>query len=222
METKSNKTRSLADAISEKLRDAIIRGELRPGERIVESKVAAENGVSQAPVREALLRLKDESLVVTMRHKGTFVSEFSLQETYDLYALREVMDEFALKRALRHMAETDLEHLEELYKRIERASLSGEIVSTVTSDMEFHDYIYELANHDFLNYMWKLLRNKISRAWYPLSQTIYSDFTELNAHHKAILDALRSRDFNNISRANHLHLKYVLNLLGRLTDEQDG
>lgn len=227
MRSRSNRSRSLADEISEMLRDAIIRGELQPGQRIVESKVAAENGISQAPVREALLRLRDEYLVVTTRHRGTFVSEFSTQEIYDLYALREVMDELALRRSLRHMAETDLEHLEELVKAIEhaveQASLgSNKLVDIVGADMEFHDYIYKLANHDFLYHIWKLLRNKISRAWFSLNEMVYSDLTELAALHKAIINALRSRDFDKIREANRFHLEHTTKLLRYLTIESGG
>lgn len=213
MSVKGNGRDSLADGIYRQLRDAIIRSELRPGDRIVESRVAKENGVSQAPVREAIRRLKGESLVVTARHRGTFVSECSVEDVDDLYALREVLDEFAIRRALRHMAETDLEHFQKLYEEIERTGHEDDLPGFVRADREFHSYIYELAKHEFMYYMWTLIHSKIEQAWYLLNRMAYSHLSEVASRHKPIMEALATRDFEAVRDANLEHLREVRNQL---------
>ncbi|HWL12944.1 MAG TPA: GntR family transcriptional regulator, partial [Ureibacillus sp.] len=101
-----NKT--LSEQIFEALREKIIKGELQPGDRIVELEVAKNYGVSQAPVREAFLKLAEEDLVVTQRNKGTFVSNFSLDEIDQLYDFRLTVEEFAIKRAFERLTDEDV------------------------------------------------------------------------------------------------------------------
>lgn len=216
MSAKSNGRASISEDIYRQLKQAIVRNELRPGDRIVESRVARENGVSQSPVREAILRLKEESLVVAARHKGTFVAEFSVEDVDELYALREVLDEFALKRALRHMADTDLEHLGELYGEIERTGSEDDLEGFVRADREFHSYIYKMAKHEFLYSMWALMHNKIEQAWYLLNRMFYSHLSEAAVRHKPIMEALSRRDLDAAREANLAHLQDVRRQLKQL------
>ncbi len=92
---------SLMDQVYPLLRDLIIKGELKPGYRIIEMDVAKKFGVSQGPVREALSQLQKEGFVIRHRNKGTFVSNLSRQDTRDIYELREVIEEFALSKPYR-------------------------------------------------------------------------------------------------------------------------
>lgn len=213
MKAKSAGRQSKSDEIYRQLKDAIIRGELRPGDRIVESRVAKENGVSQASVREAIGRLKDETLVITARHRGTFVSSLSVEDVDDLYALREVLDDFALKWALRNMADTHLERVQELYEEIERTGYEDDLSGFVEADMKFHSYIYEMAKHEFLNHVWLLMHSKFEQAWYLLNRMHYSHLSEPALRHKPIADALSRRDFDAAREANRAHLQHVRNQL---------
>src|SRR5690242_10297658 len=118
-----NKT--LSEQIYEALREKIIKGELQPGDRIVELEVAKSYGVSQAPVREAFLKLADEDLVVTQRNKGTFVSNFSADEIDQLYDFRLMLEEFAIKKAFERLSDEDAEELKNYYNDMVHAGINN-------------------------------------------------------------------------------------------------
>jgi DNA-binding GntR family transcriptional regulator len=211
--------RSRADEVYGHLRDAIVRGDLRPGDRILELKVARDHGVSQAPVREALLRLRQDSLVASDRYKGTFVAGFSLQETVDLYALRVILDEFALRRAMEYATEDEMQRVAARYEAIEEAAVNGDVEDLWRADIDFHDYIYELARHETLYQTWRTVCHKISRAWYLTNQAFYPHLPEIARLHYPILEALRQRDPAKVKHASEYHL---LNIRLRLAALMDG
>jgi DNA-binding GntR family transcriptional regulator len=200
--------KSLSVQIYESLREQIIRGELQPGDRIVELELAKNFGVSQAPVREALLKLGEEDLVISHRNKGTFVSNVSIDEMDDLYSFRVVMEEFAIKRAFEKMTNEDIKALEALYLKIVSAGEKNELDALRAADIDFHCKIYDVADHTFMRSVWGQLVLKLNRIWYLTSQMYFTDLLEIASIHEPILVAFKNRDLDGCIKAFNEHVNY--------------
>jgi len=91
--------RVLADEVTDDLRDAIVSHELEPGRKLTEDELAAQLGVSRGPVREALMRLEREGLVVIERHRGATIASWNRQDIEEIYSLRGALEELAIEWA---------------------------------------------------------------------------------------------------------------------------
>ncbi|WP_026691901.1 GntR family transcriptional regulator [Peribacillus kribbensis] len=208
-----NKT--LSEQIYEALREKIIKGELQPGDRIVELEVAKTYGVSQAPVREAFLKLAEEDLVVTQRNKGTFVSNFSADEIDQLYDFRLMLEEFAIKRSFEKLNDEDIKELKNYYNQMVHAGENNDLEKIRTSDEDFHTKIYKMADHKFLGSVWETLSSKLSRIWYLNSQVYFTDLSQLASIHAPILTAFENRDLKGCIKAFHEHVNYERSQRGK-------
>src|SRR6476469_10949085 len=94
--------RSLADDVVDRLRDAIFHGSFKPGEALREEQLAAMLDVSRGPVREALVQLEREGLVIVRRHRGATVARLSRRDLEEVYSLRLALERLAVQRAVRH------------------------------------------------------------------------------------------------------------------------
>ncbi|KIL45253.1 GntR family transcriptional regulator [Jeotgalibacillus soli] len=200
---------SLADQIYHLIKDSIIKGELKPGDRITELDISNTHGVSQAPVREAFLRLKEDGMVVSMRHKGTFVSNLSLKDIRELYSFREKMEPLAIQLAIENAKEQDIINLQSLFENMLEAGKLQDVDKIRNADVMFHTYIYKLANHSFMFKIWELLSAKANRVWYLTSQVYFEDINELALIHKPILDAFIHKDTAQCIEAFGVHLEFV-------------
>ena len=203
------KNYSLSDQVYDFLKDSIITGELKPGDRLLELEIAKTYDVSQAPVREALSRLKKEGFVVHYRHKGTFVSNFSKKNIEEIYSFREVMEPLAIARAIQNLKEEDLKELDYLYQEMLAAGQNNDLEKFREFDAAFHTYIYKLADHEFMYQVWEDLSAVSNRIWYLTSQIYFEKLDEIAKLHKPILDALYERDVEKCVEAFKAHMHYV-------------
>ncbi|WCK56408.1 GntR family transcriptional regulator [Aneurinibacillus sp. Ricciae_BoGa-3] len=206
--------KSLSAQIYESLRDQIIKGELQPGDRIVELEVAKNFGVSQAPVREAFLKLADEELVVSQRNKGTVVSNISTDEMDELYGFRLMMEEMAIKRAFERMTEEDVKILEDFYHEMVQAGENNDLDSLRIADVNFHSKIYDMADHKFMRSVWDTLVSKLNRIWYLTSQMYFTHLSEVASIHEPIVKSFRADDLNGCIKAFVNHVNYEKKMSG--------
>src|SRR5689334_9971359 len=106
--------RSLADDVVDRLRDAILHGSFKPGEPLREEQLAAMLDVSRGPVREALVQLEREGLVLMRRHRGATVARLSRGDLEEVYSLRLALERLATQRAVQYAAEEDFKAMEEV------------------------------------------------------------------------------------------------------------
>jgi DNA-binding GntR family transcriptional regulator len=143
--------RNLREEITETLRAAVISGELRPGVVHSAPQLAAEFGVSATPVREAMLDLAKEGLIVTVRNKGFRVTELSAKDLDDLSDLRAMIEVPTVRRiAAAGVDPTVLEELRPLAAEIEDAAARQDLIAHVAADMEFHLRLLALAGNPHL------------------------------------------------------------------------
>jgi DNA-binding GntR family transcriptional regulator len=188
-------SRGLAVDIAARLRAAILGGHFGPGQQLREEPLARSMGVSRGPIREALIRLEREGLVVIRRNRGAFVAQLSREDLDEVYTLRVVLERLAVQRAIQHADATILTAMEQVIATMAALDQRGITEQEAAElDIRFHDLIYETSRHRRLYESWASLRPQIHIVL--LSRNVaHEDFRDyLVTSHQAIFEALRSRD----------------------------
>jgi DNA-binding GntR family transcriptional regulator len=184
--------RAASARIAAHLREAILGGELRPGDRIRQEEVAERFGASRLPVREALRILEAEGLTEHQTHKGARVPRLSQHEVEVIYQMRERLEPLAITESLPALTLDDLTRIEAVQRRIEA---NDDVDRFLELDREFHLLTYTACTIDPLMSMVRRLWNSTQhyrRAFIQLSGP--GRMWVVNAEHRLILDALQRRD----------------------------
>jgi DNA-binding GntR family transcriptional regulator len=194
---------NLRDQVVDQIRTAIIEGRLKPNDHIVESNLTRQLGVSRTPVREALILLEQDGLVVSYPHRGSFVRNFTAQDAKDIFSMRTTLENFAGELIIDELDESDYQHLEQLIETQRSAIAAGDFRQVRTTDMSFHHYLVNRSQHSLLIQNWQQIVAQIAAVLYIRAEAI-PDYDEFHAirDHSAILDAYRKRDFNALREVN--------------------
>ena len=194
----------LRDQIKDLLLQRIASGELKPGERLVETRIAAELGTSQAPVREALRDLELLRLVDSEPFKGARVRAFGDEELVEVYPVRAALEELAAKLATKRLA-GDVSALETEVEAMRDAAGRGDVNALVRHDIAFHRLVVEAAGNPILEQCWKSLgvEGRITITLYGTS-IAPQEAAEL---HAPLLEAIRSRKPGAAGRAARKHVE---------------
>jgi DNA-binding GntR family transcriptional regulator len=209
-------SRGLGVDIAERLRSAILTGLFGPGERLPEEQLAKTMGVSRGPVREALVKLEREGLIVIRRNRGAFVARLSREDLDEVYTLRVAIERLAVQRFIANAAPADLDRLQNVVDRL--AALIGEGITEQDAaelDLEFHDIIYRAGKHRRLYDTWATLKPQIHVLL--LNRNVaHEDFRDMVvSSHQEILDAIRSGDEE---RAIELTMDHLLGSYSRVRE----
>ncbi|WP_433675258.1 GntR family transcriptional regulator [Microbacterium gorillae] len=189
---------NVAKQVTEELRDAIYAGELKPGERLVERKLAARLGVSHIPVREALARLAEERLVEREPRRGARVARMTRADLDEITSLRIVLEQFVAERAQERWNDDARNRLETILDAMDAAE-PGDTAEIFRQDRAFHETLSELAEHRLLSDMSTRLQGRI--ASFLLATTSELSADQQHAHtqsHRVIVDALASGDATHL------------------------
>jgi DNA-binding GntR family transcriptional regulator len=208
----------LREAIKERIVERILEGTYGPGERIVESAVAAEFGVSQAPVREALRDLEQLGCIVHEPFRGCSVRAFSAEELLEAFPVRAALEALAARLAAERMTEDELLQLAELVEKMRAAADRGDAHDQSQANAQFHATIVRAARNATLERQWSFLE-PFSRTYISVSQPGL-DLRALSDRHIPILDALRARNGDAAAEAMHQHLMDAADLLRPLADKE--
>ncbi|HET7277588.1 MAG TPA: GntR family transcriptional regulator [Dermatophilaceae bacterium] len=200
-------TAAASERVAESLRQAILSGEIVPGQRVRQEEVAERLSSSRLPVREALRMLEAEGLIEHRANKGARVPRLSMHEVDVVYQMRERLEPLALSESLPHLTDTDLRRLEELQTRIEANTGEGNtgedkagdnnsgVADFLALDREFHLLTYAGCQIDTLtaivNRLWNVTQH-YRRAFMALSGP--GRMWVVNAEHRLLLDAIQRRD----------------------------
>lgn len=153
----------LRDVVFNTLRQAILKGEMEPGERLMEITLANKLGVSRTPIREAIRKLELEGLVHMIPRKGAVVASISEKDMRDVLEVRITLEELAVKLAIKNMTEEDIAMLKKAGQAFENAVISHDIVNIVEADVAFHDIIYNKTENNRLIQIISNLREQMYR-----------------------------------------------------------
>ncbi|RLA84590.1 MAG: GntR family transcriptional regulator [Deltaproteobacteria bacterium] len=184
-------------AIYEVLKADILNGRLRPGEKLVASRLAEAYGVSVIPVREALSRLKAEGLVTIVPHTGAYVTEIDLEDLKDLYPIRGVLEGFAARLACGRIGEEDFGRLEGLIEEMDRVIKEGRFPEMGGLNYEFHMTIYKASGNRHLVSLIDELWQKTARVR-SVFALVPERAKEANEEHKEILSRLKDGDAKRV------------------------
>ncbi len=203
------------------LRNQIFDGTLQPGDRIVESRLARELGISQTPVREALRELEQMGLVVSYPNRGSSVRRIEPKDAAEMYSLRAHLEAMAVARAIERMTEEDLDTLEGLIDGMIEAANQGDAERLTELDTRFHEFILTCADHDLLLRTWQGIS--------PLNWTMMTvirlkdrNLNELAERHHPIVAALRNRDVEAADAAIREHVMVLGDRVVRELDQNAG
>lgn len=183
----------LRDVVFNTLRNAILKGELEPGEKLMEKKLSEKLGVSRTPIREAIRKLELEGLVVMTPRKSAEVARITREDLTDVLEVRRVLESLAIDLACRNITGEIIAELEDNLVRFDAAVKKNDITEIATTDVEFHEAIYKSTGNKRLIQILNNLREQMYR--YRLEYIKDKQTREnLVAEHRCIIDALKERD----------------------------
>jgi DNA-binding GntR family transcriptional regulator len=196
--------RTKRDIAADTLRDAIIRGELAPGTRLVLEELSQRYNVSMTPIREAFSLLQSEGLITQLPHKGAVVAALDREELLELYAIRGAVEELAALHGVSRLTDDDLAEMSRLLDTLE--VFQGSWDAFLDIDMQFHRIVYRAAGSqrwlETIETFWRHSRR------YMLASASASGAVDLlHADHREILQACRERDAARAAIAIRAHLK---------------
>ena len=153
----------LRDVVFNTLRDSILTGEMKPGERLMEIHLANRLGVSRTPIREAIRMLEQEGLAVTIPRRGAEVAKMTEKDMQDVLQVREALDELAASIACELITEEELEKLAEAKQEFEEATQTRDLKRIAETDVVFHDIIYQATRNPKLVNILNNLREQMYR-----------------------------------------------------------
>src|ERR1035438_6338470 len=150
IDTPPIKTVTLRHRIAEVIRRAIRSGNLSPGDRLVELRLAKQLGVGSTAVREALFELERAGLVTRIPNKGSFITKMTLEDAQQIFRVRKELEGLAVELAAEHMSPPDLDVLQGLVDAMKAAAETTDIERFYQADLEFHRTLWRLSNNRYL------------------------------------------------------------------------
>lgn len=211
---------SLRDQVVTAIRDAIIQGKFKSGEKIPEQELAKDLGVSRTPIREAIRILEQQRLVETRPKTGTYVAVIDWTEVQDSLYVRMALEEFATREALERLSAQEwnelCDKLQALYDAMQAAIDNSDPILATELDVELHTLLIDAAQNRYLSYIWRstglpFLVWSPERELYPFTR---EKWNVTQQRHLELLNALRSHDNIKCLTAVRLHI------LNKLEDMQ--
>jgi DNA-binding GntR family transcriptional regulator len=191
----------LREQVKKLLLERILDHHYAPGERLVETRIAAELGVSQAPVREALRELESLRFVESAPFRGTWVREISDEELVEVYPIRAALEEVAARAAAERMR-GDVKALE---REVRAMAKAADVREQVEHDVRFHALIVDASGNTRLGEMWRSLQIEARTMITALRTGL--DAKTIAARHEPIVEALRRQDANAAGREIRRHVE---------------
>ena len=175
--------KTLREQVVEILRHKILSGEIKPGERIIEAKVAEELKVSRGPLREALRQIEEEGLVVYEAQKGCVVKTMTYEE------------------------------MQKLVLSMEKAANQKNLYDVIKFDEQFHECIVKTAHSEKLHRIWKILEGGNTAAYYTMDTKTLVPFDVVHINHQRILDLFHNGTVEDICKEIEIHYMVVPHVL---------
>jgi len=197
--------KSLGQHVYEDLKQAIIRGEITPGNRIVENRVAEALGISRTPVREAIHKLEREGLLRQNPTGGFFVKGLSRADIEETFGIRSVLESYAARLAAIKHRQEELKPLEEKIREYQRCMDRKDMNALPRINTEFHDLLYTLSRSPRLIKMINDLKDRIFR--FRLVILRVEKMAKIsNNDHRLMLQSIRERDADGVERLVREHI----------------
>lgn len=191
-EVKMNEYLPLRDVVFHTLRQAILKGDLKPGERLMEIQLAKKLGVSRTPIREAIRKLELEGLVLMIPRKGAEVAEITEKNLRDVLEVRGALEKLAVQLACDQITKAQIRELREAAGAFREALTSGNVTEIAEADEHFHDLINLATGNQKLIQLLNNLREQMYRyrVEYLKNESVYP---QLLTEHDSLIRAIEKR-----------------------------
>jgi DNA-binding GntR family transcriptional regulator len=201
------KIKPLTYQITENLRDQIIQGKLKPGQRIMDTDIVSELDVSRTPIREALKILETEGLITIKPRKGAFVAEITSKDAWEVYTIIAVLCALAIPMVVNRTSEADIKKLKNIFQKMEETvkEESPDINKYLHFHLKFHDTIFQIAGNGRLRQIYNNMNNHIRGFGY----ITFSNLEYLRSscqRHKKILESVEVKDKEQGKRLMYDHV----------------
>lgn len=184
---------TLREKILETIREAIISGALKPGEKVAEPELAERFGISRTPIREAFRQLESEGYLTVSPRKGAVVVSFSQKDVEEFYAIKSILEGYAARRACENLTDKEIDKLQGINEKLRVLSGNGDVKNFFKIHNDFHDLFIKAANNDKLydmiaNLVGKFQRLRVASLSLPGRMKVSVE------EHEKIIDAFRKRN----------------------------
>lgn len=195
----------LRDVVFQTLRSAILRGDLKPGERLMELQLASKLGVSRTPIREAIRMLEQEGLAITIPRRGAEVAKMTEKDMGDTLQIRRALEELAVVLVCDKITEEDVVELRAAMKHFEEMTKQDNVVELAKADVALHETVYRIADNPKLVQLLGDIREQMFRyrAEYLKDKSIYPILIQ---EHRDMVDALEKRNKDLVVKITMKHL----------------
>ena len=196
----------LRDEVFNTLREKILKGVYKPGERLMEIHLADQLGVSRTPIREAIRMLELEGLVKMVPRKGAQVAKISKEDLQDVLEVRKALDTLSVKLACERITEDEIKLLNNAEREFEKALASKDVREIAEADVAFHDVIHSATKNGRLKSMISNLAERIYRYRFEYIKKQSDGGKTLMLEHREIMRCIESRDVESAVKATEIHI----------------
>ncbi|WP_022851871.1 GntR family transcriptional regulator [Limisalsivibrio acetivorans] len=193
----------LSEKIAETIRSNIMKGVIKPGERLVEPKLSEQLGISRTPIREALRLLEMEGFIEIIPRRGAIVTQITDKDIDDIFVIKIRLESLAARLSVSKVSDADIERMKELAQKVKEGSTK--VTNMVNWNSEFHDIFINNCGNERLIRILEGLQQQFKRA------TVYS-FTEMgrtkqvNEEHISIIEAFENEDEDKVEELVEKHI----------------
>lgn len=205
-ELKLDQYKPLREIVFETIRNAILSGSLKPGERLMEVQMAESLGVSRTPVREAIRKLELEGLVIMLPRKGAFVADLSVKDLTEVLEIRAALEGLAAGLASIRIDQDELEELEIAALKFHKAIESEDVEELIHEDIEFHETIFKASRNERLIQLNNNLREQVER-FREIYHKKANKSKETSKEHYEIVEAISNRDVDKAEKLARRHIE---------------
>lgn len=213
--------RSLTGWATEALRQAILNGHLKAGDRLDQDAIAAELEVSRTPLREAIAALEAEGLLESEPHRGVFVAKVSDTEIREIFAVRAVLEAEVARQVANSIPDDVLDQLEMMLREAQQAYDAGDHVAQFEADSCFHETLCEFCENRLLAEVLQGVNNRINLVRRFAQTRPGPHIDRFAQEHRAILGALQRRDGLQAAELMKKHLQRSEVRVQKLVDREE-
>lgn len=212
---------SLRERVASSLRDAILTGKLKPGQKLVERELCASLDISRTLLREVLPQLQGEGLIKSVAHRGPYVAFVDAEEVRDIYQVRRVLETLAVREFVRNASEQQISDLRAQLSALKRPEARGDLRGLLRAKAGFYGVLLEGCGNRVVEQTLKQLNNRMV-LYKRISLSVAGRLPGAIAELEALVDAIERRDVDKAAELSELHiLNSEKNVLRQLSDQAE-
>jgi DNA-binding GntR family transcriptional regulator len=205
---------SLSEEVAKKIRQSIFSGRIRPGEKLLEQELSTQLNTSRGPIRDAFIRLEHEGLVLREPNRTALVVEMSWEDVEEIYSLRLVLENLALRYLCNNHPPSAIASLEAAVEKLRRGLADGaSLDEAVEHDLEFHEEVVRASGHGRLHKMWLSIRPQIGFLIFTKNIHNVLNFAGGADQHEELISAIIGKDYATCELLLKEHITNVLSAL---------